>query len=311
MPAQPTRSPTESTNGACSSLPRGRGADDPPARRNKPTAKVSMGRNFLGFRPLREPLRLLGGLEQELRVDLPGTVLAHQGVELVLGEPEGVHEAILRLQDVRNLCLLTFHLAWINCKGEDLDVGVPHHRLLLLDVRLLVLPLSHVLRHQVVDLVELLVLDRLQVALEHVLRAARVAGPGAWRPEQQRTKQQRPGDSSTHRRRPTTGGASVGWPLRAVPDCTVARVLLPPEDSAVETHRMNIDAGDVIRRLRSKLGLTQEEFAHAIAVTVSTVNRWENSHAAPSKLAWKVIRELARKRGLADHLHPGTPAASR
>jgi DNA-binding transcriptional regulator YiaG len=74
---------------------------------------------------------------------------------------------------------------------------------------------------------------------------------------------------------------------------------------------MNIHAGDLIRRLRRKLGLTQEEFAHAIAVTVSTVNRWENAHAAPSKLAWKVIRELARKRGLADHLHPETPAAPR
>src|SRR5262245_41993138 len=61
---------------------------------------------------------------------------------------------------------------------------------------------------------------------------------------------------------------------------------------------MNIDARDVIRRLRRKLSLTQEEFAHAIAVTVSTVNRWENRHAAPSKLAWKVIRELARRPGL-------------
>jgi DNA-binding transcriptional regulator YiaG len=86
-------------------------------------------------------------------------------------------------------------------------------------------------------------------------------------------------------------------------------LLLP--QNIVETHRMNIDAGDLIRRLRSKLGLTQEEFAHAIAVTVSTVNRWENAHAAPSKLAWKVIRELARKRGLADHLHPGIPVAPR
>jgi transcriptional regulator with XRE-family HTH domain len=74
---------------------------------------------------------------------------------------------------------------------------------------------------------------------------------------------------------------------------------------------MDIDTGDVIRRLRSKLGLTQEEFAHAIAVTVSTVNRWENDHTAPSKLAWKVIRELARKRGLADDLQPGAPARKR
>jgi len=53
-----------------------------------------------------------------------------------------------------------------------------------------------------------------------------------------------------------------------------------------------------IRDLRSRLGMTQEEFAHAIAVTVSTVNRWENAHAEPSKLAWKAIRDLARQRGL-------------
>ena len=52
-----------------------------------------------------------------------------------------------------------------------------------------------------------------------------------------------------------------------------------------------------IRELRAKLGLTQEEFAHAIAVTVSTVNRWENGHANPSKLAWRAIQTFARKRG--------------
>ena len=49
---------------------------------------------------------------------------------------------------------------------------------------------------------------------------------------------------------------------------------------------------NLIRSLRQQLGMTQEEFAHEIAVTVSTVNRWENSHAEPSKLAWKAIREL-------------------
>ena len=53
-----------------------------------------------------------------------------------------------------------------------------------------------------------------------------------------------------------------------------------------------------VRELRSQLGLTQEEFAHAIAVTVSTVNRWENGHANPSKLAWRAIQSLARKRGV-------------
>ena len=55
---------------------------------------------------------------------------------------------------------------------------------------------------------------------------------------------------------------------------------------------------NLIRTLRQQLGMTQEEFAHQIAVTVSTVNRWENSHAEPSKLAWKAIRDLARRRGV-------------
>jgi putative transcriptional regulator len=65
---------------------------------------------------------------------------------------------------------------------------------------------------------------------------------------------------------------------------------------------MQSHPGDVIRNLRQHLGLTQEEFAHEIDVTVSTVNRWENGHAAPSKLAWKVIRSLARRRGMIEHL---------
>jgi putative transcriptional regulator len=65
---------------------------------------------------------------------------------------------------------------------------------------------------------------------------------------------------------------------------------------------MPANSGDLVRSLRQRLALTQEEFAHEIAVTVSTVNRWENGHAAPSKLAWKVIRDLARRRGLTAHL---------
>ena len=63
---------------------------------------------------------------------------------------------------------------------------------------------------------------------------------------------------------------------------------------------MDDNAGNLIRTLRQKLGMTQEEFAHEIAVTVSTVNRWENAHAEPSKLAWKAIHDLARKRGVTD-----------
>lgn len=50
--------------------------------------------------------------------------------------------------------------------------------------------------------------------------------------------------------------------------------------------------GVQIRALRDRLGFTQEDFAHALGVTVSTVNRWENSHATPSKLALRALQSL-------------------
>src|SRR5690242_14145833 len=68
--------------------------------------------------------------------------------------------------------------------------------------------------------------------------------------------------------------------------------------SVAPLRRMPESTRSLIRTLRQQLGMTQEEFAHQIAVTVSTVNRWENSHAEPSKLAWKAIRDLARMRGV-------------
>ena len=58
--------------------------------------------------------------------------------------------------------------------------------------------------------------------------------------------------------------------------------------------------GNLIRTLRAQLGMTQEEFARAIQVTVSTVNRWENTHAQPSRLAWRAVRDLATSNGLDD-----------
>jgi DNA-binding transcriptional regulator YiaG len=47
-----------------------------------------------------------------------------------------------------------------------------------------------------------------------------------------------------------------------------------------------------IRELRSKLGLTQEQFAAKVGVTFSTVNRWESGKSKPSPLAARRIMEL-------------------
>jgi putative transcriptional regulator len=61
-------------------------------------------------------------------------------------------------------------------------------------------------------------------------------------------------------------------------------------------------SGQTVRNLRQKLGMTQEEFARRLHVTLSTVNRWENGHASPSHLAWRAIEELAKREGASDEL---------
>lgn len=50
-----------------------------------------------------------------------------------------------------------------------------------------------------------------------------------------------------------------------------------------------------VAQLRDRLGYTQEELARALDVTVSTVNRWENGHSKPSKLAIRVLDALAAR----------------
>ncbi len=58
------------------------------------------------------------------------------------------------------------------------------------------------------------------------------------------------------------------------------------------------NAGTKISAMREKLGMTQEELAHAIGVTVSTLNRWENGHIAPSRLARNALDHLAKGKHL-------------
>jgi DNA-binding transcriptional regulator YiaG len=50
----------------------------------------------------------------------------------------------------------------------------------------------------------------------------------------------------------------------------------------------------VIRYLRRQLGMTQEELAQALGITVGTVSRWEKGRFRPSRLARALIVEFAR-----------------
>jgi len=62
-----------------------------------------------------------------------------------------------------------------------------------------------------------------------------------------------------------------------------------------------------VATLRRRLAMTQEEFAHAIGVTVSTVNRWENGHIQPSRLARKAMDKLAQQMAVTDALEEAAP----
>jgi DNA-binding transcriptional regulator YiaG len=70
---------------------------------------------------------------------------------------------------------------------------------------------------------------------------------------------------------------------------------------------MEENMSDFVRRLRRQLGMTQEEFAHALGITVGTVNRWENKRFRPSKLARSTIIEFARRHGVSTSLPAAEP----
>ena len=57
------------------------------------------------------------------------------------------------------------------------------------------------------------------------------------------------------------------------------------------------DISRLVRELRERTGLTQENFAAKLGVTYPTINRWENGRAKPSPLALKQIDDLARGLG--------------
>lgn len=57
------------------------------------------------------------------------------------------------------------------------------------------------------------------------------------------------------------------------------------------------DPAALIREVRTRLGLTQEQFAAKLGVTLPTINRWENDRARPSPLAIQNLRDLISSMG--------------
>ena len=53
-----------------------------------------------------------------------------------------------------------------------------------------------------------------------------------------------------------------------------------------------------VKELRMRKGWTQEELAHEIGVTLSTVQRWEKQGGQPTRLPRRELIRLLREAGL-------------
>ena len=53
---------------------------------------------------------------------------------------------------------------------------------------------------------------------------------------------------------------------------------------------------DIIKKIRNHINLSQTEFADWLGVSFATVNRWENGHAVPNKLAQTKLYEICNEK---------------
>ena len=60
----------------------------------------------------------------------------------------------------------------------------------------------------------------------------------------------------------------------------------------------NKDVSNLIKELRDKLGLTQEQFAQRIGVTFATINNWEKGNRTPHPFLFQRLLEMAEEAGL-------------
>ena len=86
------------------------------------------------------------------------------------------------------------------------------------------------------------------------------------------------------------------------------RIILPSDPSDTEDFNVTVEAMDrahrarLIRRTRTKLGLSQTEFASRFRVPVGTLRDWEQARATPPDFAVAYVRVIG--------LHPDLVAKS-
>lgn len=59
-----------------------------------------------------------------------------------------------------------------------------------------------------------------------------------------------------------------------------------------------VDYPNVIRKLRAKLNISQQELADLLGVSFPSVNRWENGHYEPTIIAKVKLEELFKENSI-------------
>ena len=54
----------------------------------------------------------------------------------------------------------------------------------------------------------------------------------------------------------------------------------------------------IVKYSREKLGMSQEEMAHALKISFATINRWENGKTHPNKMAKSVFFDFCEMNGI-------------
>ncbi|BBB91190.1 MAG TPA: helix-turn-helix transcriptional regulator [Methylomusa anaerophila] len=55
---------------------------------------------------------------------------------------------------------------------------------------------------------------------------------------------------------------------------------------------------EILKIIRKELNITQEQLAHELNISFSTINRWENSRTSPSRLARMRLADYCAKKGI-------------
>jgi len=59
-----------------------------------------------------------------------------------------------------------------------------------------------------------------------------------------------------------------------------------------------MDFPSVVKYVREKKGMSQEDLARAINVSFASINRWENGKNRPNKLALSVFTSYCKQQGI-------------